>query len=179
MPLLNPLTIDDFERLPDALALNHELVDGELVDVSGNTLNHNRLRDCFISLLRQYVKKNGLGEIVSEQEFNFEGNAHGPDVAFYAPDKISLCEPTRRVQLFIPDLAIEIVSKKDTFERLVKKANRYRKCGTKEALIIDLDSRTAFVYSEARNAILDENGIFESSLIPGFSIPIGDVFNQL
>lgn len=24
-----PITIDDFERLPDELALNHELVDGE------------------------------------------------------------------------------------------------------------------------------------------------------
>jgi hypothetical protein len=32
------LTIDDFERLPEALAHNHELVDGELVDVSGNKL---------------------------------------------------------------------------------------------------------------------------------------------
>jgi hypothetical protein len=44
MPLASPLTIEDFERLPDALALNHELVDGELVDVSGNTPIHNRLR---------------------------------------------------------------------------------------------------------------------------------------
>jgi hypothetical protein len=31
------LTIEDFERLPHVLARNHELVDGELVDVSGNT----------------------------------------------------------------------------------------------------------------------------------------------
>jgi len=76
MQLVSPLTIDDFEKLPDALALNHELEDGELVDVSGNTLIHNRLRDAFISLLRDYVKKNGLGEIVSEQEFDFGGNAY-------------------------------------------------------------------------------------------------------
>ena len=39
------LTIDDFEQLPEALAHNHELVDGELVDVSGNTPQHNELRD--------------------------------------------------------------------------------------------------------------------------------------
>ena len=71
MQLVSPLTIDDFEKLPDELALNHELEDGKLVDVSGNTLIHNWLRDAFISLLRDYVKKNGLGEIVSEQEFDF------------------------------------------------------------------------------------------------------------
>jgi hypothetical protein len=37
MAIISGLTIDDFEKLPDALALNHELVDGELVDVSRNT----------------------------------------------------------------------------------------------------------------------------------------------
>jgi hypothetical protein len=39
------ITIDEFEMLPDALALHHELVDGELVDVSGNTPLHNKIRD--------------------------------------------------------------------------------------------------------------------------------------
>jgi hypothetical protein len=31
-------TIDDFERIPDETPKNQELVDGELVDVSGNNL---------------------------------------------------------------------------------------------------------------------------------------------
>ena len=179
MQLVSPLTIDDFEKLPDALALNHELEDGELVDVSGNTLIHNRLRDAFISLLRDYVKKNGLGEIVSEQEFDFGGNAYGPDVSFSGPGKLPLCEAKRRVQRFVPDVAIEIVSEHDTFKKLVRKADRYRKCGTKEVWIIDPDSRIAFLYSEALNTILRENGIFQSSLIPGFSIRLGDLFDQL
>ena len=43
-----------------------------------------------------------------------------------------------------PILAIEIVSENDTFEKLVKKVDRYRKCGTKEAWIFDIDSRRAF-----------------------------------
>jgi hypothetical protein len=45
MPTITGLTIEEFEQLPDALAHNHELVDGELVDVSGNTGGHNSLRD--------------------------------------------------------------------------------------------------------------------------------------
>jgi Uma2 family endonuclease len=176
---VSPLTIDDFERLPDELAHNHELVDGELVEVFGNTLIHNRLRDAFISLLRDYVRKNSLGEIVSEQEFDFEGNAHGPDVSFFGPDKLRLCQAERRVQRFVPDLAIEIVSENDTFKKLVKKADRYRKCGTNEVWIIDPDSRIAFLYSDSLDAILREDGIFQSTLIPGFSIRLGDLFDQL
>jgi hypothetical protein len=61
MQLVSPLTIDDFERLPDELAYYHELVDGELVDVSGNILgNHNRLRDLLIMMLLFYVKNASL-----------------------------------------------------------------------------------------------------------------------
>jgi len=178
MPLVSPLTIDDFERLPDALALNHELVDGELVDVSGNTLLHNRLRDYLIRLLCENVNKHGLGEVVSEQEFDFDGNAHGPDVSFFVPDKMALTEESKRVQRFVPDLAIEIVSENDTFKKLTKKAARYQKCGTRESWILDPESRRAFLFSDHRSAILDDNDQFASDLIPGFTIRLGDHFDR-
>ena len=179
MPLVSPLTIDDFERLPHELAYYHELVDGELEDVSGNTLGHNLLRDLLVGLLLSYVNEHKLGRVVGEQEYDFDGNAHGPDVTFFGPEKLKFCNDKLRVQRFVPDLAIEIVSENDSFKKLVKKADRYRKCGTKEVWIFDIDSRKAFVFSEALNAILDENGVFESSLIPGFSIRIGDLFDQI
>ena len=82
MASVTGLTIDDFENLPDALALNHELVDGELVKVSGNSLIHNRLRDYLNRWLSALVEKGKLGEVISEQEFDFQGNAYAPDVCF-------------------------------------------------------------------------------------------------
>src|ERR1700691_2109738 len=179
MQLVSPLTIDDFERLPDELAYYHELVDGELVDVSGNTPNHNGLRDLLIALLLPFVKEHKLGRVVGEQEYQFGKNAHGPDVTFFGPKKVKLVDPNLRVQRFVPDLAIEIVSQNDTFENLVGKAHRYRRCGTSEVWIFSIDSREAYVYAAAGRAILDENDIFQSSLIPGFSIRLGDLFDQL
>lgn len=177
MALVSPLTIDDFEKLPDALALNHELVDGELIDVSGNTPSHNRLRDYLNRLLGDYVKKNGLGEVISEQEYDFGGNAHGPDVSFYGPAKMALLDE-RRVQRFVPDLAIEIVSPSDTFAQLTQKADRYRKSGTQEVWIFDIPLRRAFLFSERGDAILNENQQFTSPLLPGLSVPIADIFDR-
>jgi Uma2 family endonuclease len=179
MQLVSPLTIDDFEKLPDELAYNHELVDGELVDVSGNIGDHNALRDLLTAMLLFYVREHKLGRVLSEQEYKFENNAHGPDVSFFGVEKAPLYNGLLRVQRFVPDLAIEIVSQNDPFAQLIKKTERYRKCGAKEAWILDIESRKAFVFSEARNAILDENGAFESSLIPGFSIRIGDLLDQI
>jgi Uma2 family endonuclease len=176
---ISPLTIDDFEKLPQELAYYHELVDGELVDVSGNTPNHNGLRDLLIVMLFPYVREHKLGRVLSEQEYQFDKNAHGPDVTFFGPEKAKLVNPNLRVQRFVPDLAIEIVSENDSFKKLVRKVDRYRKCGTKEAWIFDIDSRRAFLFSNERDANLDENQPFQSSLIPGFSIRIGDLFDQI
>lgn len=173
------LTIDDFEKLPDELAYYHELVDGELVDVSGNTPNHNTLRDMLIAMLFPYVKEHKLGKVISEQEYQFEKNAHGPDVTFLVPEKARLLNGNLRVQRFVPDLAIEIVSENDSFKQLVRKVERYRKCGTKEAWILDIDSRRGFVFSETGDAMLTENDMFQTSLIPGFSIRLADLFDQL
>ena len=70
-------------------------------------------------------------------------------MSFFGPDKGEVCATAqRRVQRFVPDLAIEIVSENHTFKKLVKKADRYRKFGTKEAWIIDPDSQTACLYSD-------------------------------
>jgi Uma2 family endonuclease len=179
MQLASPLTIDDFERLPDELAYYHELVDGELVDVSGNTPNHNGLRDLLIAMLLPYVKEHKLGRIVGEQEYQFGQNAHGPDVTFVLPEKAKLFNGKLRVQRFVPDLAIEIVSESDSFAKLVRKVERYRKCGTKEAWILDIESGRGFLFSHERDANLDETAVFESSLIPGFSIRLGDLFDQI
>jgi Uma2 family endonuclease len=173
------LTIEDFEKLPDALARNHELVDGELVDVSGNTLSHNMLRDRLIQLLGAAVKRRKLGKVIAEQEYDFDGNAHGPDVSFVRRTKLALLDPKRRVQLCVPDLAIEVVSQNDTFAALTKKARRYRKCGPKEVWIFDIEGREAYILSEQQRTILDENQKFQSQLIPGFSIRLGDLFEDI
>src|SRR5437899_6674091 len=122
MSIATGITIEEFERLPQALAKNHELVNGELVDVSGNTPEHNRLRDRLLVMLTRPVEEQKLGLIICEQEFNFDGNAHGPDLSLIGTEKLPLINKRKRVQLFVPDLAIEIVSRNDKFESLMAKA---------------------------------------------------------
>src|SRR5690242_11823984 len=97
------LTIDDFERLPAEMAENHELVNGELVDVSGNDPEHNWLRDFLARLMYPIVSNAGLGRVITEQEFDFQGDAHGPDLSFFGNEKVALVDRRKRVQRFVPD----------------------------------------------------------------------------
>ncbi len=52
-------------------------------------------------------------------------------MAFIGADKVRLIDNDRRVQRFVPDLAIEIVSRNDKFDYVMEKAGRYRKCSEK------------------------------------------------
>jgi Uma2 family endonuclease len=104
------LTIDDYERLPAVLARNHELIDGELVEESGKNLRHNLLRHLVMVLLAGYVKEHRLGVVISGQAYDFDGNAYGPQVSFFSESKRPLINMKLRVQRFVPELAIDIVS---------------------------------------------------------------------
>ena len=170
------LTIDDFENLPAAQAEGHELVDGELVDVSGNTPEHIEIRDLLTELLRPFVRKHRIGRVYSELEYDFDGNAHGPDVSFIRADQVPLIQRNKRVQRFVPDLAVEVVSANDSYKSLSRKKARYRRCGTKEVWIVDPEDQEVHIYSETGDRILRGDAELSTPLLPGFRIQVKDLF---
>ena len=156
----------------------HELVDGELVDVSGNTLRHNSIQVRLSSALLHVVDEGRLGTVVAEQEYDFNGNAHGPDVSFFGLEKLSLIDPDKRVQRFVPDLAIEIVPANDTHDSLAAKRRRYRNCGTTEVWIVSPKGRDVTVYSARGDRILYEDSEVSTDLIPGFRMLVKDLLDS-
>lgn len=173
------LTIDDFERLPDDVAKNRELVDGELIDVSGNTPIHNWLRDYLVALILPFVADRGRGRVISEQEYDFEGNAHGPDVSFFGPVKALLVDRTKRVQRFVPDLAVEIASESDTYEGLLLKKDRYLRAGVSEVWLISPAIEEITIYTARTVRVLRGPNAITTDLLPGFSITVEALFQAL
>ncbi|MBZ5626455.1 MAG: Uma2 family endonuclease [Acidobacteriia bacterium] len=179
MAATTSLTIDDFERLPSEQVENCELVDGELVPMSSCTLKHNSIRDRFIMRVGPYVFERHLGTIVAEQEYDFGGNVHGPDISFFGSAKLPLADPDKRVQRFVPDLAIEIVSANDTVTALWRKKERYRACGTSEVWIVLPESREVSIYAEGGDRILRGTAELSTDLIAGFKISVDELFQGL
>ncbi len=173
------LTIDDFERLPEEQVENRELVDGELVPVSTGTLIQNRIRDRFILLMGPIVFEQRLGTIVAEQEYDFGGNAHGPDVSFYVPAKQPLVDGMKRVQRFVPDLAIEIVSTYDVATNLWRKKDRYRASGTAEVWIVFPESREVTIFANSGDRIVRGDGELSTPFIPGLRIIVNELFRDI
>jgi Uma2 family endonuclease len=173
------LTIDDFERLPAETVRNRELVDGELIDVSGNTPRHNLVRDSIIAAVREWIARNNGGIAIAEQEYDFNGNAYGPDVSYFSADKKALLDLDKRVQRFVPDLAIEIVSTNDTYTNLMRKTDRYRRAGTSEVWIVSTDPIQIAIDAAAAMRVLRAGDTLTSDLLPGFALAVDDLFRGL
>jgi len=173
------LTIDDFERLPADAVQQRELVDGELIDVSGNTPRHNKIRDRLLSRLMAWAEAQAAGEVISEQEYDFLGNAHGPDVSFFGPEKQVLLDLDKRVQRFVPDLAIEVASASDTYDSLLRKKERYRRAGTTEVCLISAENAEIAIYGPDRDRILRAGDTLSSEVLPAFAIAVNDLFRGL
>ena len=180
MPTGTLFTIDDFELLPDEVAENHELVDGVLVDVSGNTPLHNRLRDYLIFLMIGFLRDHPLGIAIAGQEYDFLGNAHGPAVTFFGTPKVSLVNHTKRVQRFVPDLAIEIASPSNTYVGMLIKKDRYLRAGTQEVWLISPETHEVTIfYSSKRPAFYQSGDTVNTELLPEFSVTLDDLFQGL
>lgn len=179
MATTTSLTIDDFERLPADAVRHRELVDGELVDVSGNTPRHNLVRDSLVATVRQWIANGNSGTAIAEQEYDFDGNAHGPDLTFFGPAKKSLLELDKRVQRFVPDLAVEIASASDTYDGLLRKKDRYRRAGVAEVWLVSTEVAEITLYNASGVRTLGPGDTLTSDLLPGFSIAIDDLFRGL
>jgi Uma2 family endonuclease len=173
------LTIDDFERLPAETVRNRELVDGELIDVSGNTPRHNLIRDSIIAAVREWIAKNNGGMAIAEQEYDFNGNAYGPDVSYFGAGKKALLDLDKRVQRFVPDLAIEIVSTNDTYTSLMRKKDRYRGAGASEVWLVSTDPIQIAIDAVAGTRVLRAGDTLTSDLLPGFALAVDDLFRGL
>jgi Uma2 family endonuclease len=168
------LTIDDFERLPAEMAENHELVNGELIYVPGNIPEHIWVKDYLFKIMSAPVPTGQLGVICTEQEYDFQGNAHAPDISFYGLDELALVQRKKRVQRFVPDLAIEIASQSDTYPGLLEKKQRYLDSGTQEVWLICIEAREITIYPRIR--VLRGSDELSTPLIPGFSITVEQLF---
>jgi Uma2 family endonuclease len=159
-----------------------ELVDGVLVEKAMG------LRESFLALalgaiLRGFVIPRNLGLVSGEAGTYrlFPGLVRIPDVAFVSWDRI----PGRRVPEvpipdLAPDLAIEVLSESNTEPEMARKLGEYFAAGVRLVWMIDPKTRTVAVHDAPdRSTMLDESRTLDGDVLPGFALPLSDLFAEL
>ena len=176
------LTVEEYAVLDEPEGVRYELSEGELIVTPSPNFFHNRSRDEFNARLRAFVKGGKFGEVVSEMDFKLLGETvRRPDVAFISADRLRSIILEQNPLPVAPDLVIEIVSKNDRAADLLLKVSQYLAAGAKAVWLFYPNTRLAYRYfpgklePEVRSA--DAGHAFEEpELLPGFSIPVAQVF---
>jgi Uma2 family endonuclease len=166
------VSFDEFLALPEEEARRYEYVDGELVEVATGTINHNFIRDWLAHKLLSWWAETRNGWIGTEVLFRLpNGRGYRPDLMWlkHQPADVLCVEGC-------PDLAVEVVSASDIAQDVERKVSDYLSCGASEVWVVWPRDRQITIRTGASTIKLGIGDTLTSNLVPGFSLPVADLF---
>ena len=159
----------------------YELVDGELRPSPAGWA-HEAVVVNLIALLAPYVRMRKLGRVLGSNTLYVlpSGNKRRPDVSFVSSGRLPSKETASAPFLnLVPDLAVEVVSPRDTPRSVLDRVGQYLQAGVRLIWVIDPERRQAVVHrslSQVRE--ITENGELDGEdVIPGFRCQLAELFD--
>jgi Uma2 family endonuclease len=157
-----------------------ELVDGTLVE-KAMSVEESLLAGWLLTLLTNFVRPRRLGVVfgpdamlrVAPRQIRL------PDVTFVGPAKWrAWCRARPAIADFGPDLAVEVLSRKNTRAEMNRKRRDYFAAGTRLVWEINPRRRTVAVYTSLRDPIrLTASDTLDGRpVLPGFSLALAELF---
>src|SRR5262249_40357242 len=103
-----------------------------------------------------------------------------PDVSFLVRGKLSRkTHRNERVPSLAADLAVEVLSRKNTKAEIARKLDEYFRAGTRLAWVVDPKTETVRVRTAPTEWVVKRVGdvLDGGDLLPGFPLPVQDIFN--
>lgn len=176
-------TVEDVVNIHDREGRLCELVEGVLVEkVMG--FNESNLACLIATILNAFVIPRNLG-IVTGADGTMEILAdlvRIPDVAFTSwgrlPGRVRPRDPVPQVA---PDLAVEVLSRSNTAAEMRVKRADYVQAGVQLVWMVDPDARTVEVWTSPTQGVTlnSQDTLDGSNVLPGFSLPLPQLFAEL
>jgi Uma2 family endonuclease len=175
-------TEDALMALPD-VGHKCELLSGRL-SMTPCGSEHGGISSLIGAKLTLHVLEKRLGRVFDSSTgfWMRSGNLRSPDVSFIAGARL---KGLRRLPAGFfrgsPDLAVEILSPSDTFERVHERIVEYFENDTRLVWIVHPSERTVSVcHQPGPDSILRVGQVLGGeSVVPGFALPVGEIFAEL
>ena len=159
----------------------YEIVNGQPEEKEMPGAKHSGVCGRLGRRLGVYVETNGLGELYPEATFQIGENERIPDLAFVSASRIpSEGEPETKWPM-APDLAVEVISPNDLYEKVYAKAMEYLAAGVKQVWLVSPEHHTITIYRSPTNitAFPGDSELVIEDLFPGFRCPLSEIFKTL
>jgi Uma2 family endonuclease len=175
------LSYEDFRAMPGD-GKRYELIDGEVFMTPAPRPGHQRTVGRLYRALAGFIEDHELGEVfLAPTDVVFgERTAVRPDLLFIRKDRLSIV--TELNVQGAPDLAIEVLSPSNAAFDRETKLQVYARAGVRELWYFDPETRTAEILDLGPDgryvlaAKLSGNSRITSTVLPGLSLPLGDLF---
>lgn len=159
---------------------NYEFVNGVPEEKERPGARHSGICGRLERRLGTFVETNKLGEVYPEASFQIGLNERIPDLAFVSQERIPPEGEPETKWLIVPDLAVEVISPTDYYEKVHAKAMEYLTAGVKVVWIISPENQTITVYRSATNimAFPPESELTCEDLFPGFRCKLSEIFKS-
>jgi Uma2 family endonuclease len=159
-----------------------EFIQGEIIMHSPALNRHLVASQHIYNLLNAHVVAHKSGAVRIEKALTtFPRNDYEPDVIFFGPARAALIGPDT-LRFPIPDLIVEVLSPATEARDRGVKFRDYALHGVAEYWIIDTVAETVEAYravdGEYPPVAPQHDGLVESDVVPGFSLPVRAVFDE-
>ena len=157
----------------------YQLIDGELIEMSGASYGHQVFLLQMSIQLGIQVESLGIGEILfAPYDVHVNTfNTYQPDLLFVSDARRTFLE--RLGITGAPDVVMEILSDSTRRHDLNRKLPEYVAAGVREAWVVDLDARTLSVYAgdaATPAVVFTDNDTLTSDAMPGVAVELGPIF---
>ena len=168
---------------PENSGPRYQLINGELVEMSGASYSHQAFLVQLIMQLATQVQSLGIGEILPAP-FDVhldEFNTYQPDLLFVSNDRRNILD--RSAATGAPDMVVQILSDSTRRRDLNEKLPVYAANGVGEVWIVDLDTATVAVHSGDGSTFAPirtfaTSDTLTSDAMPGVTIDLAPIFDR-
>jgi len=173
------LTAEQFDNYPFEEDKRYELDEGELIEMTRPAYKHNRIVQTLLVELELYFRQNSVGEALQSENLYALSPAtrRSPDVGIILGARRAELQNAKVIPI-IPEIAAEVLSPTEKPGAIHRKLGQYFKAGVKEVWLIDPETRTAEIWTGPTlpESALQDDDALTSPLLPGFHLPLKDLF---
>lgn len=162
----------------------YEVVNGVRVELPPMSAEATWIASALFGYLFGHLHRKGVGHLVMEMLFildRADDVRRRPDVAFVSAERWPLDRPIPAVGDWevVPDLAIEVISPNDVFNKVLAKVSEYFDHGVRQVWVIAPSEGCVYIY-DSRDAvrIVAAPAELETPLLPGWKLPLATLFGE-
>lgn len=185
-PQVEPKLLTEAELMALGGDTRVEVLDGEVIRMSPNGMQHQFIAVNILRLLDAYLLTHDLGYVFADSTFYLlDASARGvkgaqvPGVSFVRKGRFPAGFDLRRPFPGAPDLAVEVVSPGDEVAVLLDRVRRYLAHGTDQVWVVYPDQGELHQYRRDDPSVITwQRGqtLDAGALLPGFAVPLEAVF---